>query len=113
MTSHLRKLLTIFTEAALENTLIRDIERFGATGYTISEARGKGTRGARNASWEANSNIRLEIICDDETAETITAFLQEQYYDNYAMTIFTVDVTVLRPAKFLPTHSRNKGVETT
>ncbi|MBE1425494.1 MAG: hypothetical protein KUA37_08345 [Desulfomicrobium sp.] len=108
MTSRSRKLLTIFTEAALENTIIRDIERLGASGYTISEARGKGTRGARNARWEANSNIRVEIICDDEAAETIAVFLQEQYYDNYAMTIIMVDVTVLRPANFLSTQSKNK-----
>lgn len=100
MMVHSRKLLTIITEAALENTLIRDIERLGATGYTITDARGKGTQGVRNAGWEANSNIRIEIICDIETAKNIATHLRERYYNDYAMTIFVVDVGVWRPLKF-------------
>ncbi|MBM9535637.1 P-II family nitrogen regulator [Desulfobulbus alkaliphilus] len=93
MTFRTCKLLTIFTEAALEKTLIRDIERLGATGYTISDVRGKGSRGLRNSSWEPNSSIRVEVICDQELAEIIVAYFQEHYYANFAMTIFTVDVT--------------------
>ena len=42
MSDNIKKLLTIVTEAALENILIKDIERLGAQGYTITDARGKG-----------------------------------------------------------------------
>ena len=100
MDIHNRKLLTIITESALENTLVRDIERLGAHGYTITDARGKGTRGVRNAGWEATSNIRIEIICDPATAGRIADHLREHYYQDYAMTLFLVDVGVLRPEKF-------------
>jgi len=64
------KLLTIYTEAALESSLIDDIEEHGAVGYTITNARGSGSSGARTAAWDANS---------------IT---------------FTSDIEVLRPEKF-------------
>lgn len=94
------KLLTIVTEAALEGTLIRDLERLGAQGYTITDARGKGSRGVRDAGWEASSNIRVEVVCDPQTAERVAAHLQERYYDDYAMILFLGDVTVLRPEKF-------------
>ena len=95
-----RKLLTIITEAALESLLIEDFETLGAHGYTITDARGKGSRGVRSASWGQSANIRIEIICEVKTAEQIASHLREQYYDNYAMILMMGDVEVLRPQKF-------------
>lgn len=100
MEPHTRKLLTIVTEAVLENILVREIQRLGARGYTITDARGKGHRGVRNAGWEPSSNIRIEIVCKEETAQDIAAYLREHYYDNYAMILFIDEVEVLRPQKF-------------
>lgn len=95
-----RKLLTITTEAALESLLAADIERLGAHGYTIIEARGKGAHGARSARWEADRNIHIEIICDQQTAERILQHLQERYFEHYALVAYMTDVQVLRPEKF-------------
>ncbi|ADX74673.1 transcriptional regulator [Pseudarthrobacter phenanthrenivorans] len=100
MQSHPRKLLTIITEAVLEATITRDIELLHARGYTITDARGKGRRGVRSAGWDANSNIRIEVACHEETADAIVAHLQEHYYQDYAMTVFVSDIQVLRPEKF-------------
>ena len=68
-----RKLLTIVAEAALEQRMTRDVERLGAHGYTITAACGKGSRGVRNADWERNSNIRMEVVCDATTAAAIAS----------------------------------------
>lgn len=95
-----RKLLTVVTEAAIEHELTREIERLGAHGYTVSDARGKGSRGSRNADWQASANIRIEIVCTDDTACAIATSLNERYYDNFAMILFMSDVEVLRPQKF-------------
>jgi nitrogen regulatory protein PII len=100
MNSSMRKLLTIITEAALENVLAKDLERLGAQGYTVTDARGKGSRGTRNAAWGESSNIRVEIVCDAATAEAIASHLQARYYENYAMILFVSDVAVLRLEKF-------------
>ncbi len=100
MNDHLRKLLTIVTEAAVEKLLVKDLEKLGAHGYTITDARGKGSRGVRSSDWEASSNIRVEVVCDEATATAITHHLQEHYYANFAMILFTADVAVVRPAKF-------------
>jgi len=97
-----RKLLTVITEAALETHLTRDLDKLGAPGYTITNARGRGQRGVRQASWETDSNIRVEVICDDETADRIARHLRERYYENYAMILTLSDVEVLRPEKFKP-----------
>ncbi len=95
-----RKLLTIVTEALLEQRLVKDLERLGAHGYTVSDARGMGGRGVRNAGWESSGNIRVEVVCDDAVAAAVGAHLQAHYYDNYAMILFIGDVEVLRPEKF-------------
>ena len=95
-----RKLLTIVTEAALEPELVREIERWGARGYTITDARGKGGRGIRSAGWDLSANIRIEVVCTADTAHAIAAALRGRYYDNYAMILFIGDVEVLRPEKF-------------
>ncbi|CAA7619625.1 P-II family nitrogen regulator [Magnetospirillum sp. UT-4] len=100
MPRQVRKLVTIIAEAALEGMLLEDVEALGAHGYTVTEARGKGSRGVRAGSWEASSNIRVEIVCDDRTADAIIHHVEERYYRNFAMILFISDVDVLRPEKF-------------
>lgn len=95
-----RKLLTIVTEAAIEDPLLRDIEALGARGYTITDARGKGRQGSRDATWGPHANIRIEILCDGGTATAICNALRERYYDNYSMILYVGDVDVMRPEKF-------------
>jgi nitrogen regulatory protein PII len=95
-----RKLVTVVTEAALEHELTADLLRLGVSGFTVTDARGKGGRGVRNASWGPSANIRVEVVCNDSTAAAIATVLRERYYDNYAMILFVTDVAVLRPAKF-------------
>lgn len=95
-----RTLLTIITEAVVEQTLLRDLDRLGVRGYTVSDARGKGSRGVRDAAWDEAANIRIEVICTRPLAETLLGHLQERYYSNYAMVAFLADVDVLRPEKF-------------
>ena len=97
-----RTLLTVICEAALEHTLQDELDALGASGYTITDARGKGTHGRREASWAPHANIRLETLCDRDTALAICQRLRERYYDNYSMVLYLSDVEVLRPAKFGP-----------
>ena len=96
----MRKLLTVVCEAALEDTLLRDLEALGARGYTVTDARGKGSRGRRDATWGPHANIRVEVLCNAQTASAIGEALRERYYDNYSMVLFVADVEVLRPEKF-------------
>ncbi len=97
---HPRKLVVIITEGALENTLARELIALGAHGYTVSDVRGRGSRGTRESALEADRNIRIDVICDEAVAERIATAMQERYYDNYAMTLFVADIGVLRPQKF-------------
>ncbi len=100
MTTHAKKLLVIITEAALEKSLVRDARSLGAHGYTITEVRGGGERGEREAQWEADRSIEMKVICDAAVAERLAQKILAQYASNYAVTIFTADVGVFRPQKF-------------
>ncbi|MFC5299770.1 P-II family nitrogen regulator [Azospira restricta] len=95
-------LLTVVCEASLEDDLVADLGTLGATGYTITDARGSGAHGVRDAAWPPGANIRVEVLCDGRTAEAIAHHLEERYYADYAMVLFTSDVGVLRPRKFAP-----------
>ena len=96
-----RKLITIVTEAVLEQEVCEALEDLGAVGYTVTNARGKGSRGVRDAGSSTSSNVRVEVVCSDDVAQRIAEHLQQKYYDNYAMIIFESDVRVLRPDKFV------------
>lgn len=100
VTTEKRTLLTVFTEAALEPLLVADMNRLGIRGYTFSDARGKGSRGVRDATWDESRNLRLEIICARAQAEAFLQHLQTRYYAHYAMVAFLSEVEVLRPDKF-------------
>jgi nitrogen regulatory protein PII len=95
-----RKLVTIITEAVIEHDLIASLGKLGVSGYTITDARGRGHRGIRESGWEHGSNIRVEVICEEAMAKAIVDHLREHYYDDYAMIVFLTDVEVLRPEKF-------------
>jgi hypothetical protein len=82
-------LLTILCEAVLEDTLIDEITALGARGYTISEARGRGTHGARSGRWTAGGNIRIEVIGDAALCARIVERLQAIYEPDYGLLMFT------------------------
>ena len=94
------KLLTIVTEALLESELTGRLLELGASGFTVTDARGSGHRGVRSSEWKAGGNIRIEVLCREEIADKITGVMQAEYYENFAMILYVSDVLVLRPEKF-------------
>jgi len=42
----------------------------------------------------------MEVLCDTNTAVTITTHVEARYFEHYAMVAFVADVGVLRPQKF-------------
>lgn len=100
MQTHARKLVVILAESVLETQLVEDALRLGAHGYTIVDARGGGSHGTRDALWDADRSIHMEIICDERTADGLIEHLQRTYFEHYSISLYVCDVGVLRPAKF-------------
>ncbi|AFV75797.1 hypothetical protein YIM1640_09000 [Thermus oshimai] len=94
------KLVTIVAESLLEKRLVEEIKRLGAKGYTITPARGEGSRGLRSVDWEGQ-NIRLETIVSEEVALKILKKLQEEYFPHYAVIAYVENVEVVRGDKYI------------
>ena len=94
------KLVTIVAESLLEKRLVEEVKRLGAKGYTITPARGEGSRGIRSVDWEGQ-NIRLEAIVSEEVALRILQRLQEEYFPHYAVIAYVENVWVVRGEKYV------------
>ena len=94
------KLVTIVAESLLEKRLVEEVKRLGAKGYTITQARGEGSRGIRSVDWEGQ-NIRLETIVSEEVALRILQRLQEEYFTHYAVIAYVENVWVVRGEKYV------------
>jgi hypothetical protein len=95
-----RKLLTIICETDIERKLSDDVMALGAHGYTVTEARGRGAGGERDAAWGPSGNIRMEVICEAAVAQAIAERLRTNYFDYFSMVLYLSDVEVLRDDKF-------------
>lgn len=48
-------LVTIITERIFRDDIITDIKELGATGYTLTDTTGEGSRGVRASDWEGKT----------------------------------------------------------
>ena len=94
------KLVVLVCEEALEAIIAPDLLDAGARGYTVCEARGRGTRGVRDARWLLSANVRIEILCGGDVAERIVAMIVTKYSDNFGLVVYTLDVQTSRRDKF-------------
>ena len=92
MTAQPMTLLTIVTEAVLEDTLIDEITTLGAKGYTIVEARGRGTHGTRAGRWTQGGNIRIEVVGNAVLCGRIIERLQFAYERDYGLLMYTAPI---------------------
>ena len=73
-------LVTVVAEAVLEHRLVRDVAACGAHGWTVCDARGRGSRGVRADEFEG-SNVRLEALVSAEVASRFLEVLARHRRD--------------------------------
>jgi len=93
------KRVTIVAEAIVANRLEEDILRLGASGYTTTEADGKGSRAVRASEWEGK-NCKIETVVTPEVADKILDCLSETYFPHFAVIAYMHDVEVVRGDKY-------------
>mgnify|MGYP001627347929 CR=1 FL=1 len=94
------KLVVIVCEEALEPLLGPELLAAGAKGYTVSDARGRGNRGVRDARWSLSSNVRIEILCSEAAATRILEVVDAKYCQHYGLVTYAVDVLAPRAEKY-------------
>jgi nitrogen regulatory protein PII len=97
--------IVIITEKVIFDGVVEVIEAAGATGYTMVEAAGKGSRGVRNEGRaqvvDDLRNVKVEVICKSrEQAEAIAEGVSARYFKNYSGITYLEEVEILRPGKF-------------
>lgn len=99
MLMHRFKLVTIIAEPVLEPRITQELREFGATGFTVVEGRGEGSR-AMHAAEIPGTNVRIETIVPPEIAERILAHVADAYFASYEVIAYLSDVDVMRPDKY-------------
>jgi nitrogen regulatory protein PII len=99
------KKLVIITEKILLKKVAKIIEECGATGYTVLETGGKGSRNVRSSGQpnvsDTQANIKFEILTDTRTlAEAIADRVAAEFFLNYAGIIYICDAEVLYAHSF-------------
>ena len=94
------KLVTIVVEALLEEHLLRDLKGLGVRGWTITSARGEGSRGLRTSEWEGQ-NVKIETLVSADTATLILEHLARHYFELYALVAWVETVEVVRGEKYV------------
>lgn len=92
--------LSIVIENLLKDEVLSLIRGHGATGYTITKVEGEGSRGTRAKDWEGR-NVMIETIVNEQTADAILESLSDEYFEDYAVIAWVVEVGVLRGEKFV------------
>jgi nitrogen regulatory protein P-II 2 len=94
------KLVTIIAEDELEDRMVNDVRLAGARGYTVAKVKGSGLHRLRSSAWEGE-NILLETLVSAEVANRILERLASKYFDEFGVTVFITDASVLRGEKYL------------
>lgn len=93
-------LVTIVAEPVLEHRLTQELLALGATGFTVTESRGAGSRGMR-ASDVPGTGIRVEVVTSPAVADRIVGALADHYFRSYAVIAWLTEVAVVRGDKYV------------
>ena len=104
MTQQANKLV-IVTEKVLLKKIAKIVDEAGATGYTVVDAGGKGSRNVRSSGQptvsDNFSNIKIEVLTRNrDMAVKISDEVAAQFFDNYSGIAYLCDAEVLHAHKF-------------
>lgn len=95
------KLVTVIATAELEERLMKDLRKAGASGYTISHvSAGGGSHGPRHRGVFDTGNVRIEMLVSAEVATRLLEVVVSNYAD-LSLIAFAQDVEAV-PRKNFP-----------
>ncbi len=94
------KRITVVAEPVLEDRLTADLRRLGATGFTVCDVRGEGSRGMR-ASELPGAGVKIETLVSPAVADRILERVATHYFPHYAVIAWVTDVAVVRGDKYV------------
>ena len=97
--------LVIVTEKLLLKKIVKIIDEAGATGYTVMDAGGKGSRNERTSGQptvsDTYSNIKIEVLTSKrDIALKISDEVAAQFFDDYSGIAYLCNAEVLHAHTF-------------
>jgi hypothetical protein len=94
------KLVTVIATSELEDRLMADLRKAGATGYTISGvSAGGGSHGPRHRGMFDTGNLRIEVLVSAEVAKKLLEVVVT-HYANMSIIAFAQDVEAVPRKNF-------------
>ena len=91
------KLVTVIGESVIMDDIAREGLTLGASGYTISDTAGEGSRSTRNVIVTSGAKTQKgEVVVPMEVAEKILKNVSHTYFEHYACIAWLADVQVVR-----------------
>ncbi|NDC53022.1 MAG: transcriptional regulator [Planctomycetia bacterium] len=96
------KLVTVVGETVVMEDIAKEGLKLGASGYTLSEVVGQGSRSARNVIVTgASRTTKCEFVVPTDVAEKILTYVSHTYFEHYAVIAWVADVHVMRGAAYV------------
>jgi nitrogen regulatory protein PII len=97
--------LVIVTEKLLLKKIAQIIDEAGATGYTVVDAGGKGSRNVRSSGQpsvsDTQANVKIEVLTENrDMALKISDRVSLEFFDNYSGIAYICNAEVLSAHKF-------------
>lgn len=95
------KLVTVVGETVIMDDIAKEGVELGATGYTMTEVVGRGSRNARNVIDTGGAKtMRLEFVAPMDVAAKILTHISHTYFEHYACIAWLSDVQVVRGEQY-------------
>jgi len=96
------KLVTVVGESVIMEDIAEEGIKLGASGYSMSEVIGHGSRSARNVGSTAGGakTLKVEFVVPTDVATTILDEISHEYFEHYAIIAWLSDVSVMRGEQY-------------
>ena len=92
--------LTVVANAKLQDRLVNDFVRLGASGYTLIPCQGAGRRVLASGGGPSESQIRIEVVVPHPVCNDILDYLRHDILNDHHVTTCVETVDVLRADQF-------------
>lgn len=93
------KQIHVVANGERERRLIETAQKYGASGYTVWDARGGGRTGDHTGTLDADRNIYFVMVVTEENLEQMLAALERMMGRGHRLAVWVTEARVLpRPA---------------
>jgi len=97
------KLVTVVGESVIMEDIAEEAVKLGASGYSLTDVNGQGSRSARNVLVVSSGSktVKAEFVVPMDIAEKILEHVSHDYFEHYSCIAWVSDVLVVRGESYI------------